>query len=155
MVVSLCWPSITMYPWLSSCSNRDHHWSWQNATTKDYITEPRIWLVKADPKIIESSSKNLPNIYQPFTNDLPKIRPYLAFYLLKFTKDLPKTYQRFTKSTKHLPKAVRYFFNLPNIYQQFTKDLPKIRPYLAFYLLKTYQGFTKDLPNLPNTYQKL
>ena len=38
--------------------------------------------------------------------------------------------------------------NLPNIYQQFTKDLPKIRPYLAFYLLKTYQGFTKDLPRI-------
>ena len=45
--------------------------------------------------------------------------------------------------------------NLTNIYQWFTKDLPKIKPYLAFYLLKTYQGFTKDLLSLPNTYQKL
>ena len=72
-------------------------------------------------------TKHLPTIYQWFTKDLPKIRPYLAFYLLKtyqgFTKDLPKTYQRFTKSTKHLPKAIKYFFNLPKIYQQFTKNV--------------------------------
>ena len=45
--------------------------------------------------------------------------------------------------------------HLSNIYQPFTKNLPKIRPYLAFYLLKSYQGFTKDLLSLPNTYQKL
>ena len=65
--------------------------------------------------ILESSTKNLPNIYQQFTKHLPKIRTYLAFYLLKtyqgFTNNLPKTYQRFTKSTKHLPKAIKYFFN--------------------------------------------
>ena len=47
---------------------------------------------------LESSSKDLPQIYQPFTNDLPS---------------LPNTYQQLTK----------IFFNLPQIYQQFTKNV--------------------------------
>ena len=57
--------------------------------------------------LIESSSKNLPNITE--------IRPYLAFYLLKFTKDLPKIYQVY----QTLTKSYKIFF-------QFTKDLPTI-----------------------------
>ena len=35
-----------------------------------------------DEEILESSSKDLLQIYQPFTKDLPKIRKYLAFYFL-------------------------------------------------------------------------
>ena len=60
---------------------------------------------------------------QEFTEDLPKISKYLAFYFLNtyqgFTKDLPMIYQRFTKSTKHLPTAYQNIF-------QFTTDLPTI-----------------------------
>ena len=67
-------------------------------------------------------TKHLPTIYQCFTKDLPKIRPYLTFYQ-GFAKDLPKTYHRFTKSTKHLPKAYQNIFS---IYQRFTNNLPKM-----------------------------
>ena len=84
----------------------------------------RVYLLS---KIIESSSKDLPQIYQPFTKDLPKIRNYLAFYFLNiyqgFTTNLPMIYQRFTKSTKHLPTAYQ---QLTKIFFQFTKDLPQI-----------------------------
>ena len=109
---------------------------------------PLIWDTAFLPNI--TFTKYLPNIYQPFTKDLPKIRPYLAFYLLKFTKVLPKTYKRFTKSTKHLPKAIKYFFNLPKTYQQFTKNVwPKIfwyfysvfsKKYLATVFIKTWSA---------------
>ena len=83
---------------------------------------------------LESSSKNLPQIYQRFTNHLPMIyqrftknkkifgillSKYLPRIYQRFTNDLPKTYQRFTKSTKHLPTAYQNIF-------QFTTDLPTI-----------------------------
>ena len=58
---------------------------------------------------LESSSKDLPQIYHRFTTNLPRI------------------YQRFTKSTKHLPTAYqqlpKYFFNLPRIYHRFTNTI--------------------------------
>ena len=100
-----------------------------------------LWVIQHNREFQQEFTKHLPTIYQWFTKDLPKIRPYLAFYLLKtyqgFTKDLPKTYQRFTKSTKHLPKAIKYFFNLPKIYQQFTKNVwTKIFWYFYMYFLK-------------------
>merc|ERR1712131_518145 len=90
-------------------------------------------------------TKHLPNIYQTFTKHLPTIyqrftKNKAIFSILPskiyqgFTKDLPKIYQRLTpkiyqrfiKSTKHLPKAIKYFFNLPKIYQRFTNNLPKM-----------------------------
>ena len=82
---------------------------------------------------------------QGFTKDLHKIRPFLAFYLLKLTQDLPTFYQRFILNipkiypvyqtlTKHLPKA----------YQIFTNDLPKIWHLPS----KTYQRFTQKLPKI-------
>ena len=81
--------------------------------------------------LLESSSKNLPTIYQWFTKDLPKIRKYLAFYFLNiyqgFTTDLPQIYQWFTKDLPSLPNTyqqlTKIFFNLPRIYHRFTNTI--------------------------------
>ena len=110
--------------------------------------------------LLESSSKNLPQIYQRFTNHLPMIyqrftknkkifgillSKYLPRIYQRFTNDLPKTYQRFTKSTKHLPKAIKYFFNLPKIYQQFTKNVwTKIFWYFYSVFSKKYLATIKS-----------
>ena len=82
--------------------------------------------------LIESSSKNLPQIYQRFTNHLPMIyqrftknkkifgillSKYLPRIYQRFTNDLPKIYQVYQTLTNSLPK---YFFNLPRIYHRFT-----------------------------------
>ena len=111
---------------------------------------------KCNFQSIESSSKNLPQIYQRFTNHLPMIyqrftknkkifgillSKYLPRIYQRFTNDLPKTYQRFTKSTKHLPTAYQNIFqfttDLPQIYQQFTKNVwTKIFWYFYMYFLK-------------------
>ena len=87
---------------------------------------------------LESSSKDLPNIYQRFTKNLPSIyqkftKNKAIFGILpsknlpkiyqRITKDLPKTYQRFTESTEPLPKAYQEHFS---IYQRFTNNLPKM-----------------------------
>ena len=105
--------------WLTRCVAHGR----QNARCGQHYA----WYGQHNREFQQEFTKHLPSIYQQLTKDLPKIRPYLAFYLLKtyqgITKDLPKTYQRFTKSTKHLPKAIKYFFNLPKIYQQFTKNV--------------------------------
>ena len=62
-------------------------------------------------------------IYQRFTKNKKIFGILLSKYLpriyQRFTNDLPKTYQRFTKSTKHLPTAYQNIF-------QFTTDLPTI-----------------------------
>ena len=39
---------------------------------------------------------NLPEIYLKFTLDLPNIRAFLVFYLLKLTQDLPKITQDYS-----------------------------------------------------------
>ena len=93
----------------------------------------RVYLLS---KIIESSSKDLPQIYHRFTNHLPMIyqrftknkkifsillSKYLPRIYHRFTTNLPMIYQRFTKSTKHLPTAYQNIFS---IYQGFTTDLP-------------------------------
>ena len=55
------------------------------------------------PKIIESSSKDLPKINPKFTQDLLKIRPFLVFYLVKtnpsFTLKLLKIYSTYSEHT--------------------------------------------------------
>ena len=94
------------------------------------------------PYTIESSSKDLPQIYHRFTTNLPRIyqrfttnkkifsillSKYLPRIYHRFTTNLPRIYQRFTKSTKHLPTAYqqlpKYFFNLPRIYHRFTNTI--------------------------------
>ena len=91
---------------------------------------------------LESSSKDLPQIYHRFTTNLPRIyqrfttnkkifsillSKYLPRIYHRFTTNLPRIYQRFTKSTKHLPTAYqqlpKYFFNLPRIYHRFTNTI--------------------------------
>merc|ERR1712235_70936 len=90
---------------------------------------------------------DLPQIYQPFTKDLPKIRKYLAFYFLNiyqgFTTNLPMIYQRFTKSTKHLPTNYQ---QLTKIFFQFTNDLPQIFQHI--FGVKYFLIFRKSLVNL-------
>ena len=53
-------------------------------------------------------------IYQRYT----KNKKIFGILLPKY---LPRIYQRFTKSTKHLPTAYQNIFS---IYQGFTTDLP-------------------------------
>ena len=70
-------------------------------------------------EIIESSSKNLPNIYQWFTKNK-------AIFGILPSKNLPRIYQRFTKD---LPKIYQVYQTLTKSYKiffQFTKDLPTI-----------------------------
>ena len=104
-------------------------------------------------EIIESSSKNLPNIYQWFTKNKAIFGILPSKIYQGFTKDLTKIYERFTKSTKRLPKAIKYFFNLQKIYQQSTKNVwTKIFWY--FYVFSQKYLATVNLGKCSKKYKK-